>query len=160
MKIRDLMVTEVKCCSDYNTLNTAAQMMWENDIGCLPVADKDGRVLGMLTDRDICMAAYLQGVGLTGAPVTSAMSKQVFCCAPDDDVATAEKLMREKQVRRLPVIDAEGRLGGLIGLSDIVREAQREATAKKPRAVSDAEIARVMAAVSAPRHRVVEVHGA
>jgi CBS domain-containing protein len=155
MKVKDLMATDVKCCSEFSTLNTAAQLMWDNDIGCVPVVDKDGRVIGMLTDRDICMAAYTQGAPLTGALVTIAMSKQVFSCAPDNELAFAEKLMREKQVRRLPVIDAQGRLVGLISLSDISREGEREIEMKRPREVSDAEIAGVMASLCAPRHRVV-----
>jgi len=156
VKVKDLMATDVKFCATHNTLNTAAQNMWDNDIGCVPVVDKDHRVVGMLTDRDVCMAAYIQGVPLTGSLVTSAMSKQVFSCAPDDDIASAEKLMREKQVRRLPVTDAEGRLAGIISLNDIAREGEREAELKKAREVSDAEIARVMASVCAPRHRIIE----
>jgi CBS domain-containing protein len=156
MKVKDLMATEVKSCATHNTLNTAAQNMWDNDIGCVPVVDTDHRVVGMLTDRDVCMAAYIQGVPLTGSLVTSAMSKQVFSCAPDDDIASAEKLMREKQVRRLPVTDAEGRLAGIISLNDIAREGEREAELKKAREVSDAEIARVMASVCTPRHRIIE----
>ncbi len=106
MKAKDLMTTDVKCCAEYNTLNTAAQMMWEHDIGCVPVVDKEGRAIGVLTDRDICMGAYIQGVPLTGALVTSAMSKEVFSCAPQDDVAAAEKLMKQNQVHRLLVLDA------------------------------------------------------
>ncbi len=156
MKVKDLMAIEVKSCATYNTLNTAAQAMWDNDIGCVPVVDNDRRVVGMLTDRDICMAAYIQGVPLTGSLVTSAMSKQVFSCAPDDDIASAEKLMREKQVRRLAIIDAQGRLAGIISLNDIAREGERETELKKTREVSDAEIARVMASVSTPRHRIME----
>ncbi len=156
MKVRDLMVADVKRCADYCTLNSAAQTMWDEDIGCVPITDNEGRVVGMLTDRDICMAAYIQGVSLKEALVTSAMSKQVSCCRPEDDIATAEKLMLEKQVRRLPVIDADGRLTGIISLNDIALEANREAELKKARVVSDSEIARVMAAVCAPRHRVIE----
>jgi CBS domain-containing protein len=156
VKVKDLMVGEVKRCETYNTLNTAAQTMWDNDIGCIPVVDSDARVLGILTDRDICMAAYIQGVSLTESLVTSAMSKEVFSCAPEDDIATAEKLMREKQVRRLPVIDRQERLVGIVSLNDIAREASREAEMKKAREVSDAEITRVMAAVCAPRHRVIQ----
>jgi len=156
VKVKDLMATDVKFCATHNTLNTAAQNMWDNDIGCVPVVDKDHRVVGMLTDRDVCMAAYIQGVPLTGSLVTSAMSKQVFSCASDDDIASAEKLMREKQVRRLAVIDAQGRLAGIISLNDIAREGEREAEMKKAREVSDAEIARVMASVCAPRHRIIE----
>jgi CBS domain-containing protein len=156
VKVRDLMATEVECCAAYNTLNTAAQMMWDNDIGCVPVVDQDGRAIGMLTDRDVCMAAYIQGVPLTGSLVTRAMSKEVFSCTPDRDIADAEKLMREKQIRRLPVIDAQGRVIGIISLNDIAREGEREAEMKKTREVSDAEIARVMASVCAPRHRIIE----
>ena len=156
MKVSELMTTQVKCCENYNTLNTAAQMMWDNDIGCVPVVDRGRHVIGMLTDRDICMAAYLQAAALSGSLATSAMSKQVFSCAPDDDVAMAEKTMREKQVRRLPVIDAQGHLAGIISLNDIARAAEREAELHRPRTINDAEIARVMASVCAPRHRIVQ----
>src|SRR5271167_2587856 len=98
MKVKDLMTTDVECCAHYNTLNTAARTMWEHDIGCVPVVDKDGRAIGMLTDRDICMSAYIQGTSLTGALVTSAMSKEVLSCAAGDDIAVAEKLMKKHQL--------------------------------------------------------------
>ena len=156
MKVKDLMSTEVKCCAEYNTLNTAAQMMWENDIGCVPVVDKEGRAIGVLTDRDICMGAYFQGAPLTGALVTSAMSKQVFSCAPDDDVAAAEKLMKQNQIHRLLALDAAGRPVGVISLNDIAREGAHEAEAKTARQVSDAEIAGLLASVCAPRHRIIQ----
>ena len=156
MKVKDLMATEVKCCAASDTLNTAAQMMWDNDIGCVPIVDQERRVIGMLTDRDVCMAAFIQGVPLAGSLVTSAMSKEVFSCTPDREIAEAERLMREKQIRRLPVIDAQGRMAGIISLNDIAREGEREVEMKKTREVSDAEIARVMASVCAPRHRIIE----
>lgn len=156
MKVRDLMTTAVKYCEPYNTLNSAAHLMWENDIGCVPIVDNERRVIGMLTDRDICMAAFLQGVALTGSVVTSAMSKEVFSCSPDDDISTAERIMHDRQVRRLPVIDFNGRLVGIISLNDIAREGEQEAELKKTREISDAEIARVMASVCAPRHRIVQ----
>ncbi len=156
MKVKDLMSTEVKCCAEYNTLNTAAQMMWESDIGCVPVVDKEGRAIGVLTDRDICMGAYFQGVPLTGALVTSAMSKQVFSCAPDDDVAAAEKLMKQNQIHRLLVLDAGERPVGVVSLNDIAREGAHEAEAKTARQVSDAEIAGLLASVCAPRHRIIQ----
>ncbi len=82
MKVKDLMTTDVKSCRDYSTLSTAAQMMWEHDIGCVAIVDHENRVIGMLTDRDVCMSAYIQGAPLTGASVTSAMSKQVFSMPP------------------------------------------------------------------------------
>lgn len=156
MKVRDLMVPEVKCCATNTTLNSAAQMMWDNDIGCVPIVDDAARVVGMLTDRDICMAAYIQGVSLRELPVTSAMSKRVFSCAPDDDIAAAEKVMREKQVRRLPVVDPRGRLAGFISVSDIARWTQQQA-----RAATDAEFTRLMASVCAfPAHSPAAHHKA
>jgi CBS domain-containing protein len=160
MKLKDLMTADVKCCVDYNTLNTAAQMMWEHDIGCVPVVDKDGRAIGMLTDRDICMSAYMQGVPLTGALVTSAMSKEVFSCTPEDDLAAAEKLMKEKQIRRLLVVDAKGHPVGLISLNDIAREGAREAEMRTARQVSDSEITGLVASVCAPRHRIIQAQAA
>jgi len=160
MKVKDLMASEVKCCGPLDTLNTAAQLMWDNDIGCVPVVDKDGHVIGMLTDRDICMAAYLQGVALRDSLATSAMSRQVFSCAPEDNVAVAEELMRGKQVRRLPVIDAQGHMAGIISLNDIAREVAREAGLTKAREVSDSEIAGVLASVCVPRLRLVAARAA
>lgn len=158
MKVKTLMTTRVVTCAEYNTLNTAAQLMWENDCGCLPVVDKEGRLIGILTDRDVCMAAYTQGVQLTGSPVVTAMSRKVISCKPDDDVLAAELMMRQNKVRRLPVLRPDRRLAGIISLDDIAREAHREYLNKVTREISDAEIARTMAAVSEPRHRIIQAH--
>jgi predicted transcriptional regulator len=160
MKVKELMTADVKCCAEYNTLNTAAQMMWDNDIGCVPVIDKDGRTIGMLTDRDICMSAYIQGVPLTGAVVTSAMSREVFSCTPEDNIAAAEKVMKANQIHRLLVLDAERHPVGLISLNDIAREGAREAEMRTTRQVSDPEIAELMASVCAPRHRIIQAQAA
>jgi len=155
MKVKDLMTAEVKSCREYCTLNSAAQTMWEHDIGCVPIVDNENRVLGMLTDRDVCMSAYIQGLPLTSASVMSAMSREVFCCHPHEDLASVERLMREKQIHRVPVVDADGRLAGIISLNDIAREAAQESRTKKSRAVSDAEITGTMASVCAPRHHII-----
>jgi len=160
MKVKDLMTTRVKSCPDYSTLNSAAQMMWEHDIGCVPIVDHENRVIGMLTDRDVCMGAYLQSASLLGASVTSAMSKQVFSCRPEDDLAVVHQIMREKQVHRLPVVDASGNLVGIISVNDIAREAALESQSKKPRQVTDAELAGTIASVCSPRHRIIEAQAA
>ena len=160
MKVKDLMTINVKSCRDYSTPNTAAEMMWDHDVGCVPIVDHENHVIGMLTDRDVCMSVYIQGAPLTGVSVTSAMSKQVFSCSSEDDLASVERLMREKQVHRVPVIDAQGRLAGIISLNDIAREAAQESQMKKPREVSDGEIASTIASVCAPRHRIIEAQAA
>ena len=160
MRVKELMTADVKCCAEYNTLNTAAQMMWDNDIGCVPVIDKNGCAVGMLTDRDICMSAYIQGVPLTGAQVTSAMSKELFSCSPEDNIAAAEKMMKANQIHRLLVLDAERHPVGLLSLNDIAREGAHEAEMKTARQVSDAEISGLLASVCAPRHRIIQAQAA
>ena len=114
----------------------------------------------MLTDGDVCVSAHMQGVPLTGAVVTSAMSKEVFSCTPEADMAAAETLMKEKQIHRLPVIDAERHPVGLISLNDIAREGAREAEMRTARQVSDAEITGLLASVCAPRHRIIQAQAA
>jgi len=157
MKIAEMMKQEVKTCRAQDTLNAAAQVMWDHDCGCVPVVDAEGHVIGMITDRDICMAAYTQGKPLWEILVEKVMSKDVCACRAEDKVADAEKMMRANQVHRLPVIDAGGHLAGILSLNDIAEEARREATAKK-RDVTFAEIGETLEAVCRPRSsRSIEV---
>ena len=124
--------------------------MWEMDCGYVPVTDSTGRVVGVITDRDICMAAYLQGGALRTLQVSNAMSEKLFACRPDDTIADAEATMRAQQVRRLPVLDSEDQLVGILSLNDIAIEAGREADRKK-KEVSLAEIGATLEAIC--RHR-------
>jgi CBS domain-containing protein len=135
-----------------DSLATAAQFMWEHDCGCVPVLNEHGLVVGMITDRDICMAAFFQGIPITGIKASAVMSRQLFDCNSDDDLSAAEAIMREKKVRRLPVLNEEGRLVGLISLSDIASHADEEyARGAANRYVTDAEVARLTAVVSKRR---------
>ncbi len=148
MKVRDLMTSDVKHCGIHDSLNRAAQIMWENDCGCVPVIDEQTRVIGILTDRDICMAAYTQGVTLSGTSVASAMAREVQTCEPGETIAAALKKMKANRVRRLPVIDEDERLIGIISLNDVAREGEREREAKlKKRALKDSEIAQALGAI-------------
>lgn len=161
MKVRDLMTTEVKACSRNDTLNRAAQIMWENDCGAVPVVDDDFRPVGMITDRDICMAAYTQGVLLSESSVERAMASGAYTCDATDEVSAAEKLMREQQVRRLPVVDGGGRIVGIISLGDVARQADRERASKsKKRQVKDTEIVETLGAISNPNGRGGAAHAA
>jgi CBS domain-containing protein len=125
MKISHLMTSNVYTCSPEDTLTDAARIMWDKDCGCLPVVDADRRVLAMITDRDICMAAYTQGAPLHAARVSSAMSKSLVTCSLDRSHAELERLLREKQLRRVPVVDGEGRLVGIVTLGDLAHRAQQ-----------------------------------
>jgi CBS domain-containing protein len=128
MIVRQLMKTSIRTCHADDTLATAAQAMWEHDCGCLPVVDAAGgaSVVGMITDRDICMCALLQGKVLSQLRVSDAMATDVVTCRPTDTLVAAEVLMREARIRRLPVVDDHGVLAGMLTLADLAREAARE----------------------------------
>jgi CBS domain-containing protein len=150
MKVRELMATDVRACFPDDTLNRAAQLMWENDCGVVPVVDEEMRVVGVITDRDVCMAAYTQGVQLVDSSVGRAMSPGAYTCAPTDDLKTAERTMRERRVRRLPVVDGDGKLVGMLSLHDIVREAERERVSKtRKRQIQNAEVVETLGAICA-----------
>lgn len=126
MKVEKLMMTAVRTCHPDDLASVAAQRMWEGDCGTVPVVDDASRVVGMITDRDLCMASYLEGKPLHDIAVNRAMSQEVWACRPEDDLSTAEKVMRKHRVRRLPVTDGEGLLRGILSLSDLSREAMKE----------------------------------
>jgi CBS domain-containing protein len=146
--VHDAMRTRVHICSPDDTLARAAQLMWDKDVGCLPVCGAGRKALAMLTDRDVSMAAFMQWKHLADLTVQSAMSKSLCACSPDDDLSRAEQLMRQNQVRRLPVVDAEGMLVGLLSLGDVARYVRQRA----PRSSSAQQrLAEALAAICEPR---------
>jgi len=120
MKVRDIMTRDVATCSPESSLNEAARVMWERDCGFVPVTDFGGhRLRGVLTDRDICMAAYTKNVPLTQLNAGTIMSRHPKTCQADDDVSRATDLMQEHQIRRLPVTNESGDVIGVISLNDL-----------------------------------------
>ena len=117
------MTPEVRACTIHDSLNAAARIMWDHDCGCAPVIDAHGKLVGIITDRDVCMAAYTQGLPLEAIPVQRAMSAKVISCGRTDELETAHRLMRSHEIHRLPVIDSRGRLAGILSLSDLVSQA-------------------------------------
>lgn len=150
MRVEDLMTTDVRTCRPHDTLNIAAQILWDSDCGSLPVLDEERRVIGMLTDRDIAMAVYTQGKPLAEVPVASAMSKSALGVGAKDGLAAAHEIMRTNAVRRVPVIEDDGRLAGFLSLNDLARAAA-ENQDRKARDAGMVEVARTLAAVGQPR---------
>jgi CBS domain-containing protein len=146
MKIQDIMSHPVITAPINSTAEQIARLMWEFDCGIIPLVNDDGRLAGVITDRDICMAAYTQGKPLGQIAVTSAMSKQVMACHAGDAIETAERLMRDRKIRRVPVLDQEDRVAGVVSMNDIARLAAR---AKKSGV--DRELVETLAAVCQPR---------
>lgn len=153
MNVGQLMKSGARSCSPRATLEEAAQIMFENDCGCVVIKEA-GHLVGMLTDRDICMAAYFQGAPLSSMLVGGAMTMEVFTCRPDDSIASAEATMREHQVRRLPVVAAGGDVVGILSLNDIAGEAARQHNVRKEE-VTFSEVGETLRAVCQPRPRAV-----
>jgi CBS domain-containing protein len=120
MIVAELMTEAVRTCAPNDTLRTAAQIMWEQDCGSVPVVGDEGQIVGMITDRDICMAAYLRGQRLHECTVGDIMATPAVACRPGDSIEKAETTMREHQVRRVPIIDEGGRVTGILSMNDLV----------------------------------------
>ena len=110
-------------CHPETDLGEVGMLLWEADCGALPVVGLDREVLGMITDRDVCMSLAMSGARATERTVVEVMSSPPVCCRPEDEVRTALAAMAEHRVRRLPVADAEGRLAGMVSMTDLVRRA-------------------------------------
>jgi CBS domain-containing protein len=152
MQVQDIMTSDVQCCGPDTNLAAAAKMMWDSDCGALPVLNINGQVMGMITDRDICMAAATKNKPPSEITVWETTSGKAFTCRPTDDVHTALDIMKRERVRRLPVVDQEGVFQGIIAMNDVLLAAQ-EAKGRNAPAVSYEDVVRTMKAISA--HRIL-----
>jgi CBS domain-containing protein len=155
MQVEDLMTKTVECCEAGDSLERAAQLMWEHDCGCLPVCTAanggDRKTIGVITDRDICMCALFQHKPLSELYVADAMANEVVACRTNDTVRQAETTMRDGHVRRLPVLDAQGSLAGMISLADLAREAAHNGNQAEG---SEWDVSDTLAMICTPPERV------
>jgi CBS domain-containing protein len=121
MRVREVMASDVITCGPDESLSAAAGVMHTQDCGVLPVLDPDLKLIGIITDRDIALAAFHDRLPLREISVGSAMTRHPTTCAPDDELEEAEQIMRSNQVMRLPVVDDAGQLVGIVSLGDIAR---------------------------------------
>jgi CBS domain-containing protein len=149
MRIEEIMTRSVAMCRAQEALSAAAQKMWNHDSGALVVVGDDGRLVGMITDRDICMSAWSKGRPLDAIRIEEAMAKQVFAATPEQDIDAAEKLMAENQVRRIPIVDANNKPIGILSMNDIARRMT------PPHGTGDgmSRAMRTLAAICQPRAR-------
>ena len=125
MKTSDIMVKNVQACRPETDLAAVAKLMWDHDCGFIPVVDAAGSVVGAITDRDICIATATRGQPPDRLAAADVMSGPVRACLPSDTIVNVLAEMKRFRVRRLPVIDAHGRLTGVISMNDIVLAAER-----------------------------------
>ena len=134
MKIKDVMTQQVKIAGPDQTIGEAARMMAECDSGALPVGEGD-RLTGMITDRDIAIRAVAKDLP-PDTPIREVMSKEVLYCFLDEDVEHVADNMGEQQVRRLPVLDREKRLVGIVSLGDLATNAKPKTSGQAIAAIS------------------------
>ncbi len=145
IRVAAVMTDDVHVGAPEDPLYRPAQIMWEGDCGSVPVVDS-GRVCGMVTDRDICMAAYTKGLPLNSIRVADVMSRKVHRCAPDDTLERAIGIMAEAEVRRLLVVSDDGKLCGIVSLADVAHGA-----ALLGHHEAEAIVFRLLGALSKPR---------
>ena len=132
MKVKEIMTGSPKACTLTDNLAQVARLMWEADCGIVPVVAEGGRVVGLITDRDICMASMTKGRNVSNIVVEDVVSGKVFNCKPNDDIHIALETMRENKVRRLPVIAADGTLLGMLSMNDVMLRAEDTRDKKAP----------------------------
>lgn len=138
MRVRDIMTKDVVCCTRDTPLPDVARLMVQADCGSLPVVEDAGRKLlvGLVTDRDIVCRTIAQNRDPMHLTAGDCMTPRVVALSPEDEIQTATDLMREYQVRRLPVQDADGACCGMVAQADVAQEAPRETVAAVVREVS------------------------
>jgi CBS domain-containing protein len=153
MKVQDIMIKDVKFCHPETNLAEATQIMWANDCGALPVVDGEKKVVGMITDRDICIAVGTRDRTPSQVKVSEvkANPQELFTCAPSDDIHQALKTMRTYGVRRIPVVNNDA-LRGILCLDDVAFHASKrgdlsyEDLVETLKAVTEHRLARHMVA--------------
>ena len=152
MKVKEIMTMAPEVCRPEDNLARAVERLWAADCGVLPIVDDTGRVSGILTDRDICIALGTRNARASDVLIASVMRPVVYTCEPDDDVLAALALMSDRRVRRLPVVEGGG-LVGVVSLNDAVLAAGTGRNGVRPGAVLD-----TFKSVCAPRLPVVIEH--
>jgi len=147
MKVKDVMMGTPHYCQLENNVGTATELMWKANCGFLPVQSADGKVIGVITDRDICIALGTRNCPAGKVSVGEVMSGQLHSCAPDDDIHAALQTMREAKIRRLPVMAKNGTLVGVLSMDDILFRAEPRSPGKEPELSSD-EVVRTFRSIA------------
>lgn len=150
MKARDVMMGTPYYCQLDSNLGSATELMWTGNCGFLPVMGTNGKIVGVVTDRDICIALGTRNRVAGDITVREVMSDRLFACSPDDDVHIALQMMKEGGVRRLPVIVKNGTLVGVISMDDLLLRAEAAGIGKQPE-LSTEEVARTYRAIDQRR---------
>jgi CBS domain-containing protein len=150
MHVQDVMVSPARSCPPDAPIVEAARTMWDNHCGALPVLDDKGEPIGIITDRDICMALARKNRFPARITVREVMTPYPFICQPQDALEEALTLMAENRVRRLPVVNAEGHLVGIVSISDVAAALPSGHSEVRGADAVHAMVARTLQKISAP----------
>lgn len=128
MRVVEIMMGTPYQCSPETNLGSATELMWIGNCGFLPVVGRNDKVVGVITDRDICVALGTRNRTAGNVTVGEVMSGRMFACAPEDEIGTALETMRAGHVRRLPVITKAGALVGVVSIDDVIIRAEKSET--------------------------------
>jgi CBS domain-containing protein len=142
MKAADLMTRNVATCRPDQTAADAARVMWDRDCGVVPVVDRDGTLKGVVTDRDLLMASQIQGKNPAELRLSSLVRGPVETCRDDSDVQFVLSKMASRQIRRVPIVDRNERLVGIISINDLALRAVDDERQMRPLTKTLAEICR------------------
>jgi CBS domain-containing protein len=146
MKAKDVMTLNVKVCRPDLNLAEAVEIMWNGDCGFLPVVNERDQIAGVITDRDICIAVGTRDVRASDIAVGDVMTDRAFVCLPETDIHEALEIMRTRKVRRLPVVNSEALVEGVLSLDEVAVSA--DPTAKSRSELSLADVAVTLKAIS------------
>ena len=124
MRVVEVMMGTPYYCSPETNLGIATELMWKGNCGFLPVVGEEGKIVGVLTDRDICVALGTRNRPAGELTAAEVMTQKVYSCAPEDEIHIAMRVMREGRVRRLPVVSREGKLVGVVSIDDVLVRAE------------------------------------
>jgi len=124
MKVQDIMMRTPACCTPETNLGAAVEILWNRNCGMLPVVDARQRVIGVITDRDLCVALGTRNRLPGEITVGEVLSGEAFTCRTEDDIHAALQTMAAKKVRRLPVVDENGVLQGILSMDNVVLHAE------------------------------------
>ena len=120
MKVKEIMTTSAVCCGPETNVGRAVELLWNRNVGMLPVVDNDGKLVGVVTDRDICIALGTRNRLPGELTVGDIAVRKVFTCKPNDDIHEALYEMGNHQVRRLPVVNDQGVPQGVLSMDDLI----------------------------------------
>ena len=160
MKVREFMVRTPAYCNPESNLGAAAEILWNRNCGILPVVNQQRKVVGVMTDRDMCIALGTRNRLPGEISVREVMSTKVYTCLDEDDVHVALETMSKARVRRLPVLNAEGILMGILSMDDIVLHTEA-ASSIKPTDLTQKDVVNTLKRIYGPHlPHVAEVRAA